>query len=205
MTPQAVPADSIRQALREVFAGAPYQWKDESDPTILLRAWWRALTNWLDLLAGDHPALFKLLIWGLIALLAGIALHAIWLLIRTTRIRPGGAGDSGEAAPVMRRDAAWYAAEAARLAKAGRYSAALQADFLRLALELDARNVLRFHPSRTPREYLADFPREDPRRPEFRRLIDDLYLFAFAGTDCGPGDLADWQARAITGRYAPGA
>lgn len=202
MIQETIPADSLRRVLEDVFRGEPYRWRDESAATVLVRTWWRAMVDWLDRLAGQHPALFKLLIWGLIAVLVAIAAHTIWLLIRTTRARPATQG--GKAAVGRRevRDSAWYAREAARLAGAGRFPAALQAEFVRLMLELDARNVVRFHPSRTPREYLTDLPAGDRRRADLHQLVDELYRYAFGGTGCGPEQFEGWRTRASTERYA---
>jgi hypothetical protein len=200
-----VPADSIRRVLGEVFRSPPYQWREESDPAVLVRRWWRELTDWLDRLAGQHPTLFKLLVWGLVATLAAIAIHAIWVLIRTTRARAPASGGLPVVGTAEIRNSAWYAREAERLLAEGRYAAAIQADFLRLAIELDARDVLRFHPSRTPREYLGDLPGDDPRRAALADLIGDLYRYAFAGTRCGPAEFASWRSRASLDRYAPAA
>lgn len=202
MSQVPAPPDSLRRVLDAVFDGAAYQWRDESAATVLLRRWRRQFFEWLDLLARDHPTLFQALIWGLVAILALIALHAVWVLVRTTRARPVVAGQKERAGRVVPRDAAWYARLAAALREQGRYAAAMQAEFMRLVLELDGRRVLRYHPSRTPREYLADLA-AGPRRAEFGRLVDDLYRYAFAGEPCGRDDLASWASRADAERYAP--
>lgn len=198
----AVAADSVRAALDEVFSRAPYQWRDESAATLLVRRWWRALQEWLRQLAGENPELFRLLIWGLVIILAAIAIHSIWLLVRATR-RPTGAEttiDAAGTAPV--RDADWYRREADRLFREGQYVAALQARFLWFALELDRRDAVRFHPSKTPLEYVAEVPEPD-RRGELARLIRDLYRYAFAGDPLGPEEYRAWCAQADPDRYVP--
>ncbi len=194
-----IPADSLRLAVRKVFETAPYQWREESDATVLWRRWWNSLVEWLDQLAGNHPALFRLLLWGLVALLAVFAAQAIWILIRTTRrtASPDRTGSARGSAIV--RNAPWYGTEAERLFREGRYAAAMQADFVRLVLELDARNRVRFHPSKTPLEYLAEVPPE--AQAEFGGLVGDLYQYAFAGVPCGADQFAAWRRMASADRY----
>jgi hypothetical protein len=92
---------------------------------------------------------------------------------------------------------------ALRLAGAGRYPEAMQRDFQALALELDQRGLLRFHPSKTPQEYSAEVKLADTDRAAFRDLVRALYGYAFARRPCGPDDFAAWHARARPERYAP--
>ena len=40
----------------------------------------------------------------------------------------------------------------------------MQADFLALVLELDQRHLVRFHPSKTPREYSTEARLAEPSR-----------------------------------------
>lgn len=194
-----IPADSLHSVLRKVLDTAPYQWQAESDATVLLRAWWNRLIEQLDRLAGNHPMVFRLLLWGLVALLAAMAVQAIWILIRTTRRSAGpGRTDLAKGSAIV-RNALWYGEEAERLFREGRYAAAMQADFVRLVLELDARNRVRFHPSKTPLEYLAEVPPE--ARDEFGGLVGDLYRYAFAGVPCGADQFAAWRRLASVDRY----
>lgn len=201
MTQAPAPVDSLRRVLDAVFDGTAYQWRNESTATVVLRRWRRQVLEWLQALSRDHPDAFRVMIWVLVGILAAIALHAIWVLIRTTRARPVAPGREPARGRALVRDAAWYAAAAARLRAEGRYPAAMQAEFLRLVLELDGRRVLRFHPSRTPREYVTDLAAGATRR-DFAALVDELYHYAFAGARCGPDELADWLRRADAERYA---
>ncbi len=197
-----MPADSIRPVLRQVFASPEFAWKEESRSTLIVRQWWRSLGEWLTRLEGDHPTLFQVLVWGLVLGLAAIALHAVWVLVRTTRARPGPRPPGSIMGAAEVRDAAWFAREAERLVRAGRYPAAIQAEFVRLSLELDGHDLLRFHPAKTPREYLAEARLLDPARAEFASLVRDLYRYAFGGQPCGPDEFAAWRARAASERYA---
>lgn len=100
------------------------------------------------------------------------------------------------------RDAAWYSLESARLAQAGNYVAAMQADFLRLVLELDARHVVAFHPSRTPSEYARDASLSDDGRRALTALVREMYAYAFARVPCDRAAYDAWRARATADRYA---
>ncbi len=194
-----IPADSLRRVVRRVLDTAPYQWREESDATVVLRRWWNTLVEWLAQLAGNHPTLFRLLLWALVALLAAMAAQAVWVLIRTTRRRAGPDGTNPARGSAIVRSAAWYGTEAERLFREGRFAAAMQADFVRLVLELDARNRVRFHPSKTPLEYLAEVPAET--RAEFGGLVGDLYRYAFAGVPCDADQFAAWRRLASVDRY----
>lgn len=197
------PADSLRRVLGEVLAGPAYQWRDESSGTVAARRYWRQLMEWLSRLEGDHPTLFQGLVWALILLFGAVALHAIWVVIRTTRRAPVSDGAVAAGSVPVSKDAPWYAAEALRLAQAGRFAAAMQADFVRLTLELDRQRVLRFHLSKTPREYLADLRLPDTPRRDFASLVTDLYRFAFAGEPCDVRTFESFRARVDSLRYAP--
>ena len=194
-------ADSLRRVLHQVFETTPYQWREESGATVVLRRWWNALTDWLNQLAGNHPALFRLLIWTLIALFVAIAVHAVWILIRTTRGSKRKSDEDGAAGSAVVRNAAFYAAEVERLVREGRYAAAMQAEFVRLTLELDARSGVRFHPSKTPFEYVAEVP--VGVRAEFGGLVGELYRYAFAGVPCGRDQFTAWRRHASADRYVP--
>jgi hypothetical protein len=78
----------------------------------------------------------------------------------------------------------------------------VQVDFVRLMLELDARQVVRFHPSKTPGEFAREAP-DGPTRDSLRGLVRTLYRYAFAREVCGPGEFAQWRVQAQVERYAP--
>jgi hypothetical protein len=69
-------------------------------------------------------------------------------------------------------------------------------------LELDARRVMRFHPSKTPSEYSREGALDPGQRDEFRALIRTLYRHAFAGHGAGPETWDTWQTLAQVRRYA---
>jgi len=193
--------DSLRAVLDSVFAGPDYRWVERPRPFAFLLQWMGALQRWLQALHERHPMGYRLFLAGLVIVFVAILVHAGWVLMTT--LRRGALPSAGalSAAP-LRRDRAWYRAEADRLAGAGRFVEAMQADFLTLVLALDAVGRLRFHPGKTPAEYGAELTAAPPVREEFRALIGTLYGFAFARWPCGPDDFARWRDRAVPERYA---
>jgi hypothetical protein len=199
---QTAGEERVRAVIDSVFSQPRYRWQQAIDPFAPLRRAWLWLNQLFDSLRAESPLAYRMLIALLVLVLAAVLLHAAWVAYRT--VRGGTAGEirsAGAAAPV--RDAAWFAREAARLEAAGRYAEAMQADFLRLVLELDARRLVRFHPSRTPNEYSREPTLSAESRRELAALVRRLYAHAFAGLPCRHADLLDWRSRAATDRYAP--
>lgn len=196
-------ADSLRSALDSVFASPAYQWESRPDPLGPIRRMWDALQGWFYRLGAENPFALRALVWLLVAILIGILLHAAWIAVQSVRAGSGHdlATTRGNATPP--RGAGWYRAEADRLAGAGRYVEAVQADFLRLVLELDARRVTRFHPSRTPNEYVENAALSNERREELRDLVRSLYSYAFARAPLDRDAFDAWRVRASADRYAP--
>lgn len=196
-------SDSLRTAIDAVLAQGRYQVAAPRDPWAPVRRLWTLTLDTLERLRTDNPLAYRALVWLLVAVLLAIVAHAMWVAART--IQAGSAAEAKERLqPVSApRDAEWYAREAARLAAAGRFADAMQADFLRLMLELDARNVTRFHPSRTPGEYARDPRLTAESRDELRSLVRSLYAYAFARVPADASAWATWRARATVDRYAP--
>lgn len=195
-------ADSLRATLDTVFAAPDYRWETREDPFGAIRRLWLAVGEWVAQLQRENPQAYRALIWLLVAVLVVILAHAAWVAVRTVR---GGSrrAQRDVAGPVIApRDAAWYAAESARLAAAGDYVAAMQADFLRLVLELDARHVMRFHPSKTPSEYVRDAALSDEGRHALRTLVRAMYAHAFARVPLDRAEYDRWRAAAVADRYA---
>lgn len=198
----AARGDSLRATLDSVFASPAYRWETREDPFGALRRVWYATGEYLARLREQNPDAFRLLTWLLVAVLMAILAHAAWIALRTVR---GGSRQMqparGGALPAP-RDAAWHAREAARLAQGGDYVAAMQADFLRLVLELDARRVVAFHPSKTPSEYARDSALGDEGRRALGTLVREMYAHAFARVPCDRAAYDAWRARAMVDRYA---
>jgi hypothetical protein len=196
-----VEAERVRAVIDSVFAGPQYRWETPLDPFAPLRRAWIWLVTWFQGLRAESPATY----WALIVLLALVLLailgHAAWVTWRTVR-SDAAAELRGITARTEVRNAAWYAREAERLAAAGHFAEAIQADFLRLVLQLDARQLVRFHPSRTPNEYAREATLSPDARRELGELVRRLYAYVFARVPCGAEELRDWKARAAPERYA---
>ena len=195
-------ADSLRAVIDHVLASPEYQVRAPRDPWAVVRRLWWSLLDWLQELRTANPLGYRLLVWSLVAILGAIVAHALWIAART--IRAGTAPpDRPQLAHAPRpRDAGWYRAEADRLAAAGHVAAAMQADFVRLVLELDGRQVTRFHPSRTPIEYARDATLSPDARRDFRALVATLYAHAFARVAVTAETWPAWRAAATADRYA---
>jgi hypothetical protein len=190
------PADSLRAALDAVFRSPAYNWSEEPRGPMLIREWWLRLQHWLEALQHGHPTLFMALVIALVLILAGVVVHGV--VIMTLTVRGAAARGAGPAAPPPpRRGAAWYFREADTLAKRGRYAEAMQAAFTGMALELDARGVLRFDPSKTPGEYAREARLPAPDRDSLRALVSVLYAVVFGGASFGADDYRRWRAAAV--------
>jgi hypothetical protein len=193
--------DSLRAVLDSVFAAPEYRWVRRAEPLAALRHALLAIREWFQHLQDAQPLLYRIVVYLLIAGMLALVGHAVWRFF--TEVRSSGATDGDRPQGAPRRDEGWYRAEADRLARAGRFAEAIQADFLALVLALDARHQLRFHPSKTPAEYARDPQLAPIAREEFRDLVRRLYGYAFARVPCGAADYSDWRERAAPDRYAP--
>jgi Domain of unknown function (DUF4129) len=196
-------ADSLRTAVDAVFAGPSYDWTPVPDPWAPVRRAWNALLDWIDRLREGNPAGYRLLVGALVAVLLGVLLHAAWVAVRTIRAGSRREDEAPKDGVSTARDAAWYAGEVERLVAAGRWVDAMQADFVRLVLQLDARRLVRFHPSRTPSEYAREPALDALARDELRALVRTLYAHAFAHVPADRATFDAWRARAAVDRYAP--
>jgi hypothetical protein len=196
-------ADSLRAVLDSVFAAPAYHWVERPSPLAFFRRWVAAVQQWLFDLKEAHPTWYRLFLIAMVLVVVATFLHAAWVFFRTVQAGRH-TGDGGSPQPAgERRDQGWYRRQADRLAGEGRYAEAIQHDFLALVLALDARALLRFHPSKTPAEYGREARLGPGASEEFRALIRAVYAFAFARRPCGPEEFAAWRARALPERYAP--
>jgi hypothetical protein len=198
----AAPADSLRAVLDSVFAAPGYRWVERPNPLAFLSRWWRRLADWLQGAQERHPEVFWVFFWGLVAVLALVLLHAAWVMVQTIRAASAPAAIDAHASARDVHGASWYRREALRLAAEGHYPEAMQADFLALVLELDARSVVKFHPSKTPNEYTGEAGLRGESRESFRALVRTLYGYAFARVPCGPEEFAEWRRRTAPEQYA---
>lgn len=193
--------DSLRGVLDSVYAAPAYRWVEQKDAFAILRRWYAELQEWFRALRESNPLSYRLILYAMIIVVALVVLHALWVLYHTV----GKATRDGEVTPkadTAPRTVTWFQHESKRLAAEGKYAEAIQADFLALVLALDARKLLRFHPSKTPAEYANESELPPEARAEFRALVQRVYGYAFARWPCGPAEYAQWRAQAAPERYA---
>jgi uncharacterized protein DUF4129 len=169
----------VRRAVREVFARQEYDWVQTGQRAHWLRDLWLHFRNWLDGFSARHPVGATVLFWVALIALIALLLHiglTIWRIYRTTVQRPGVAGPL--AAPVL-LDGRGHLERAEALARAGRYTEALGHRFLALLLELDRADALRFHPSKTPAEYIREARLGASGRATLAELVTRLYHHVF--------------------------
>jgi hypothetical protein len=185
----ALPADSIRAALHRVFAAREYDWTVRTDPWAWVRQEFVRFADWLDGLRHTHPVAYIVILLGMVTILTVITVHLTWILRRAMRAAVEGAGVAARGtAP---HDAAWYRDLARRLGAEGRYREALAQRFQALVLELDQRGAVRFHPSKTPGEYVREARLPDGDRGAFSALVAQLYRHLFGGV---PASSDAWNA-----------
>jgi hypothetical protein len=80
---------------------------------------------------------------------------------------------------------------------------ALQLAFVGLALTLDARGLLRYHPSKTPAECVRDARLAGDDRERLRELVRSLYAHAFGGRPCGSEEYRRWRGVIAGPWHAP--
>jgi len=175
---QGIPPDSLRAALREVFARPEYRWNERPDPWAWIVAVWDRLLDWLDGLQRGHPAGFKVLLALLTLVLVGLLAHmgyVVWRITRPTARTPAwGEGAGGIGAPEL---------------------ADGRAHRLR-AEELERRRALAFHPSKTPAEYVGEARLDAAGRASLAELVARLYRHVFGGIPCDEGGYREFGAAA---------
>jgi Domain of unknown function (DUF4129) len=185
---QAVPADSVRAVLRQVFAAPEFRWRESPNPLRWIGDALRAVIDWLGALSQSHPGAYVVVMLALLAVSVTLLVHVAWLAWQAVaRGVPAGAA---AVAPVPApRDAAWYLERARQLGAAGRFADAVAHRYLALALQLAERRAVAFHPSKTPAELAAEARLEPAARTALQALTATLYGYRFGGEPC---DAAAW-------------
>jgi uncharacterized protein DUF4129 len=190
------PGDStaaLRAVLDSVFVAPAYRWAEDPPLLRMLREWWHRLTGWVEAFRFGNPMVFRFFVFALLVLLVLVLAHGVWTVWQTVR---GAAGaEAAEPSTERRepRDAAWYFAEADRVAGHGRTAEALQLAFVGLALTLDAQGLLRYHASKTPAECAREARLGGGDRERLRALVRALYAHAFGGWPLGLEDYRRWR------------
>lgn len=192
MISQALATDSLRTVLSTVFAAPKYAWVPRVEPGRWL---WDQVRRLIERFAGletTAPLLFWTVVGLLVAVLVAIVVHAGYIMVGAMRY--ASARDAHERpATAERRDGGWHRDRAARLAAEGRYPDAVRALFEGMVLDLDASGALRWHPSKTPREYAREARLDVEDRARLRALVDGVYAYSFAGLPCGPAEWEGWR------------
>lgn len=181
---QGVPPDSVKRALEEVFARPAYSWGTRPSARQFARDAWLDLRTGLDSLERTNPVLFYVLLGALVLLLVALLVHIGYVLWQIFRRAPGQEAGVVHAPASRALNAGGHLARADELARRGAWAEALGHRFLALLLELDARRALRFHPSKTPAEYIAEAQLEPPGRESLTDLVGRLYRHVFGAAPC---------------------
>lgn len=195
----------MRRALEEIFTRPEYQWVDRPS----LQAWaldrWYLLQRWFDRVAIDSPVLYRVVLTGLVIVLAGLLAHMAYVLVRVLRPSPAGGADIA-APPPQRPTARGARAIADELARAGRYGDALGHRFLALLIELQGRRAITIDPAKTPAEYVHTARLGPGGRASFETLVARLYRHLFGAMPCDARAYRDFGAEAeeVVRHVAPG-
>lgn len=189
---QSLPGDPLRPVLDSVFAAPKYQWVTPRDPLAWIRWVIEHLVRWLADLAGSAPGVYWTLVAILVAVLVAILVHGGYIFL--TAMRYASTPEAREQRPsAVRRDARWFEAQAERFAAEGRFADAVRARFEALVLDLDGQGAVRWHPSKTPREYAREVKLGGESRARLASLVDGVYAYSFAKAPCGAPEWEAWR------------
>jgi hypothetical protein len=183
-----IASDSLGNVLRGVFAAPEFQWDRPRSIVDVVRDWQERLRDMLATLQESHPVAYYMVLGLLTGVLVAILVHfsyLIWQVIKP-RAESGAAVTRRGSSP---RGANWYLNESRRLMSDGNFTEAMAVRFRALLLDLDRRHVVRFHPSKTPAEYLPEIRLDDEQRGVFAGLIGALYRHLFGGSPCSETDV----------------
>ncbi|HXM38864.1 MAG TPA: DUF4129 domain-containing protein [Gemmatimonadales bacterium] len=166
-----------------MFARPEFQWVEHRRALSWLANLWQSLIDWLNRLADQHPLGFDIGLGLVIVAVALLVVHigyVVWRIVRPSARTESAAHGTG--AVVV--DAATHLARAAELARGGRYAEAMGHRFLAVVLEMDRLEVVRFHASKTPAEYVGEARLDDASRSSFAALVAQLYRHLFGAIPC---------------------
>ncbi|PYP00202.1 MAG: hypothetical protein DMD61_04980 [Gemmatimonadetes bacterium] len=181
---QAIPADSLRRAVAEVFARPAYRWATGRSPLEWVGEQIRRFLDWLGRAEASHPAAFRVLLVLLVVALLAVLAHMGYVVWRITRPTTQTAGRVASAPGLTFEDARAHREHSEQLARAGRYAEALAHRFVAVLLELDRDEALKFHPSKTPAEYVGEARLDEAGRTALGELVARLYDHVFGAAPC---------------------
>ncbi len=183
---QQVTSDSIETVLADVFMAPEYQWRS---PNLLskLGEYWGSVMAAFGALENAHPIAYWVLLGVLTVVLIAILSHFGYILWRVFHPLDGKKRlTMQKAAPI--RDIDWYLRESQRAVADGRFVEAMAHRFRAMALILNRRHALSFHPSKTPAEYLAEARLGKADKGMLGDLVEVLYKHLFGGLSCAEHD-----------------
>jgi hypothetical protein len=179
-----------------VFARPEFDWVERQRVTSWLARQWYNLVAWLDRLSEQYPIGYSIGLALVIVALVVVLVHIGWVIWRIVRPAARSGNGAAVAGAGIVLDAAEHLARAADLARAGRYVEALAHRFMALVLELDRRQALRFHASKTPAEYVGEARLTDAGRTSLAVLVAQLYRHLFGAVPCDAGEYEAFGAAA---------
>ena len=186
----------MRRVVSEVFARPEYDWIERRHVFAWLQGLWQDLSDWMGRFSEQHPLSFNLLLGLAVLALLLLLVHIGYVIMRIVQpaMRTASAASALTGGKIM--DAAAHLALATELARAGRYTEALAHRFMAVLLELDRRQALRFHASKTPAEYIAEVRLDESGRASFTTLVAALYRHLFGAVPCDETEYAAFGAAA---------
>ncbi|HYK11914.1 MAG TPA: DUF4129 domain-containing protein [Gemmatimonadales bacterium] len=159
---------------------------------------------WLHRIGGDHPMLYGIFFWSMVAVLVVLVVHigyTLWVIYeRTAHPKPQ---TPDAQAPARLPESPARRAEA--LARAGRFTEALAWRYIALVRELDHLHAVTAKDSKTPAEYVAEARLDDDGRATLAELVSALYRHLFGAEPCDAAGYAAFNdaAHAVVGHVAP--
>jgi hypothetical protein len=181
----------------EVFARPEYRWVTARSPFQWLAELVGRVLDWLRRTQEGHPDAFRMVLVALIVLLVAMLVHmgyVVWRITRPTARTPGTGAPAAGALHLADARAQRERAEA--LARDGRYAEALAHRFVAVVLDLDRREAVQFHPSKTPAEYVGEARLDPSGRASFADLVARLYRHVFGAVPCDEGAYREFAAAA---------
>jgi hypothetical protein len=139
-----------------------------------------------------NPTAADVLFWSLALVLVVIFVHGGWIMYRTIQGATAAEAGAGRVTSMAVRDEKWFDRLANALAAEGHFAEAMQAAFTALMLRMDARGILRYHPSKTAREYAREARLGPASLADLRAAVGELYDYAYAGRPAGPEQYQAW-------------
>lgn len=186
----------MRRAVAEVFARPVYRWTTGRSPLDWLAEQLGRFLDWLGKAEASHPAVFQAVLVLLVAVLLGVLVHMGWVVWRITRPTAQTTAHVPGVTGLRLEDARAHRQRAERLAREGRYAEALAHRFFAMLLDLERDEALKFHPSKTPAEYVGEARLDAAGRDSLGELVARLYGHLFGAAPCDEQAYREFALRA---------